>query len=232
MTPIQIPSSRPWYRPLLWSAVAILAAFIALPASAAAPDSSGTTTLAGLWKLDVKNSDSAQDKLQGMRRSGGRGSWEGGGRPHGGGMGGGGMRGGMGGGRPPRGAGEGPGEGGPGDRPRSPETRLMMQPPASLLIEQTDSTIVLIEKGLPIEVLVVGLPQGKASTVEPDVPHVTASWTGKSLLALREDERGGRATQEFTISADGKSFTLILRREPRDDRPAMELKREYRRDEG
>lgn len=228
MAPIQIPSSPPWYRPLLWSAVAILAAFIALPSSAAAPDTSGTPTLAGVWKLDVQKSDSAQEMMEAMRRSRGRGPRGG----MGGGMGGGAMRGGMGGGRPPRGPSEGPGEGDARERPRGPEMRLMMRPPASMLIEQTDSTVVLFEQGLPIEVLVIGLPQGKASTVDPDAPHVTASWSGRRLLTLREDERGGRATQQFALSADGKSFTLTLRREPRDDMPPLELKREYRRDDG
>ncbi len=108
----------------------------------------------------------------------------------------------------------------------------MMRPPASMLIKQTDSTVVLFEQGLPIEVLVLGLPQDKAGTVEPDALHITASWSGRRLLTLREDERGGRATQLFALSPDGKSFTLTLRREPRDDMPPFEIKREYRRDDG
>jgi hypothetical protein len=108
----------------------------------------------------------------------------------------------------------------------------MMRPPASMLIEQTDSTVILFEQGLPIEVLVIGLPQDKAGTVEPAAVHLTASWSAGRLLTLREDDRGGRATQQFALSPDGKSLTLILRREPRDDRPVLEIRREYRRDDG
>lgn len=226
MSSIQVPSSLPRCRPLLWGAAALLAAFVSLPPSAAAEDAPRDTTFAGLWKLDVGKSDHAET-MGGMRGPGGRGSWGGGARPTGGGM-----PGGMGG-RPPGGPGDGPSERGPGRRPRGPESRLMMQPPDTLLIEQTDSTVVLIERGLPIEVLVIGLPQGKAGTVDPEAPHITASWSGKRLLALREDERGGRASQQFALSADGRSLTLILRREPRDaEMPPIELKREYRRDEG
>jgi hypothetical protein len=119
-----------------------------------------------------------------------------------------------------------------GERSNDPEQRLMMRPPASMLIEQTDSTVVLFEQGLPIEVLVIGLPQDKAGTVEPAAPHIVASGAGARRLTLREDARGGRATQQFTLSPDGKSLTLILRREPRDDRPVLEIRREYRRDDG
>jgi hypothetical protein len=108
----------------------------------------------------------------------------------------------------------------------------MIRPPTSLLIEQTDSTVVLFAQGLPIEVLVVGLPQDKAGTVEPGAPHITATWSEHRLLTLREDDRGGRATQQFVLSADGRSFTLTLRREPRDDTPPLEIRREYRRDDG
>lgn len=225
------PPRRP--RSLSWGMVAILATVVTLPAHAAEPESSGPPTLAGVWTLDVEKSDSARERMEAMRRAGGRGPAGGmGGSMRGGGRRGGGMPGGMGRGGPPRGPGEGPGEGEPRERPRDPEQRLMMRPPASILIEQTDSTVVLFEQGLPIEVLVIGLPQDKAGAVEPQAPHITATWSGGRLLTLREDDRGGRATQQFALSPDGMSFTLTLRREPRDDTPPLEIKRQYRRDDG
>lgn len=228
MTSLSVPR-RPQSR--IWGALALLAALVAAPVRAASPDSTGTPSLAGVWTLDVKKSDSAQEKMEATRRAGGGpGGRMGGGRRGGGGPGGG-MPGGMGRGGPPRGPGEGPGEGEPRDQSNDPERRLTMRPPASMLIEQTDSTIVLFEQGLPIEVLVIGLPQDKAGTVEPEAPHIVASWSGGRLFTLRQDERGGRATQQFTLSPDGKSLTLIVRREPRDDRPAFEIRREYRRDD-
>ena len=232
MTPSRIPTSPRWPRPLVWSAVALLSTVCAFPARAAEQESAASPTLAGAWKLDIDKSDNAQEKMQAMRDSGGRG-------PRGGGMGGGfggggggGMRGGVwSGGRSRGGPGEGPDDSAARDRQRGPEMRLITKPPSSMLIEQTDSTVVLFEQGLPIEVLVVGPPQDKAGTVDPEAPHITASWSGSRLLTLREDERGGRATQQFALSADGKSFTLTLRREPRDDAPALEIRREYRRED-
>lgn len=228
MTTSQSPSPR---RRLFWIAAAILPAFAALAAHAAdAPPP--VPSLAGVWSYDAAKSDSAQQKMDTMRPQGrgtrGGGGWGGGmgGGRRGGGWSGAGMGGG--GGRPP---------GGPGDEPRGerdlrgPEMRLIMKPPASMLVEQTDSTIVLYEQGLPIEVLVLGLPQNRAGTVGPEAPHIPASWSANRLTAIREDERGGRATQQFALAADGKSFTLTLRREPRDDRPALEIRREYRRED-
>jgi hypothetical protein len=209
---------------LLLAVVTIASTVIATPARAGEPDPTGTPTLAGVWTLDVEKSDSAREKMEAMRSSGGRGMRGG----LGGGMGGGPMRGGGGGSRPPRGPDPGSGEG--RRHARGPEMRLMVRPPASLLIEQTDSTVVLFEQGLPIEVLVVGLPQDKAGTVEPEATHINASWSGARLLALREDERGGRAAQELALSADRKVLTLTLRREPRDDAPPIEIRRVYRRE--
>jgi len=237
MTPSRCSSPR--RAPLSWAAIALVSAFAALPAAAQAP--APASSLAGVWNYEAAKSDSAQQKMEAMRPQGGGGGRRGGGG-WGGGMGGGGGRrggggwggaggGGMGGGggRPPRG----PGDESSGDRggARGPEMRLIMKPPTSMLVEQTDSTIVLYEQGLPIEVLVLGAPQNRADAVDKEAPHVPASWSGARLTAIREDERGGRATQTFAIAADGKSFTLTLRREPRDDRPALEIRREYRRED-
>lgn len=218
------PPRRPRF--VIWASIAVLSTILTPSARGAAPDSPATPTLAGVWTLDVAKSDKAEEKMAAARRAAG-----GGRRGMGGGMRGGGP-GGMGRGGPPRGPGEGPPEGERRERPNDPEMRLMMRPPASMLIEQTDSTVVLFEQGLPIEVLVLGLPQDKAGTVEPTALHIVASWSGNRLLTLREDARGGRATQQFALSADGRSLTLTLRREPRDDAPPIEIRREYRRDDG
>jgi hypothetical protein len=201
----------PFLRLRRYLPAAVLLSAIAGPGFAA----EAPPALAGVWILDAAKSDHADEMIP--RMSGGR-------RPRAG------RIGGMGGG--PRGV---PREGRPDgerrDRPRGPEMRLMVRPPDSLLIEQTDSTVALFEHGSPIEVLVVGPPQDRAATVEPEALHINATWSGRRLVALREDGPGGRASQQLVVSDDGRSFTLTLRREPDDDRPPIEMRRVYRRAE-
>jgi len=229
MTPIRRRTTPPGALP--WCAAPLLVGILISPARAAEPQASAPPVLAGVWKLDLEKSDSAQKKMEETRRAGGRGAWGGRGGGMRGGMGGG-MGGRRGGGGRPRGPGSGPPEDEAQGAARGPEMRLMMRPPVSMLIEQSDSTVVLFEQGLPLEVLVLGLPQDRAGTVEPETMHIPASWSGRRLLAIREDERGGRASQELTLSPDGKSLTVILRREPREDgMPPLEIKREYARED-
>ena len=187
----------------------------------AAADPPAAPTLAGAWRLDVEASDSARKKMDATRN---RGTW-GHQRTHrGGGM------------RdvpvdlvPPRGALDGAHH---DSLAASPELRLMMRPPGRLAIEQTDSTVVLLAGGMPLEVLVVGLPQDKAGTVAPGAVHVPAAWSAGRLLAVRQDERRARASQRLELSPDGRTLTLTVAREPyEDDVPPLELKRIYVREE-
>lgn len=126
----------------------------------------------------------------------------------------------------------------------------MGQPPVTLLIEQTDGTVVLSENGLAIEVLIIGARHAEtsqetaaestanrrsdsvAASVEPEAPHRRAAWTGGQLLAERDDPRGGHASQRFAVSPDHKTLTLIVGREGRQGMRALELRRVYRRYEG
>jgi len=205
----------------------ILAALFA-PASAARADRT-PTQFAGLWPLDLKESETLQKKMDEMRRSGG--GFRGGGGP----------RGGMGGGPPMGGMGRG---GGGGHRhegddsaeavapSRNPEMSDFARPPMSLLIEPGDSTLVLSERGRPLQVLVLGDPVTVGAAIQPDAPHVQARWRGARLVAERAGTRGGRVTQQFELDDHGKKLTIRTRVEGRSGRPPFELKRVYNRSDG
>jgi len=195
--------------------------------------------LSGLWKLNEKESESFQQKMQELRGSGGGG---GGGRMggagggfgrHGGGGGGG--RGGYGGGM--RG-GSGEDGGGPGGEPGgasggNPDMNDLVRPPLMLLVEQTDASVVLSERGKTLEVITLGDTAAAGASLG-DAPRATGAWQGRSLVATRNSPRGGRMTQTFTAAADGKSLVVVTRREPpaSSNRPAIELKRVYDHYEG
>jgi hypothetical protein len=106
-----------------------------------------------------------------------------------------------------------------------------------LLIEQTDSTLVLSERGQTLKVLALGDPAIVAAAVEPDAPHYSAKWRGKVLSAERVSSRGGKLTQTFELEKDEKQLVIITRREPPSGRQGsmaqpLELKRVYDRYEG
>jgi hypothetical protein len=208
---------------LIWS---IALALCTLPPRTIAADTGAPALprLAGTWKLDVEKSESAIKKIEASR---GRGSW--------------GHQRRMGGslvGRdsvdlvPPREATRRSRPDAPPPGTRTPELRLMTRPPDSLVIEQTDSTVVLFARGAALEVLVIGLPQDKAGSVEPGAVHIPATWSDGRLLALRQDERRARASQKFELSADARTLTLTVAREPYEDGvPPLELTRVYVREE-
>jgi hypothetical protein len=110
--------------------------------------------------------------------------------------------------------------------------RLLARPPATLLIEQVDGTVVLSENGDAIEVLVLATADSAAAAVEHAAPHVHAEWKAGRLLAEREDPRGGRASQRFELNPAGDTLTLTVRREGAGGRPPLELARIYHRYQG
>jgi hypothetical protein len=60
---------------------------------------------------------------------------------------------------------------------------------------------------------------------------VSCKWKGQTLTSERAMSRGGKLTQEFSLSKDGKTLVIVTRRESQ-NRPAMELKRVYDHYEG
>ena len=233
-------------------AASLLVAASLLARPAAADDANSVPQLGGLWKLNEKESETLQQKMAQMRGSGSPGSWGGrrggmGGEMGGGGGGGWGGGGGSWGGHR-RGGGEGgesgrpggnggPGSGGPEGAPpdgraADPMMRSLARPPLTMLVEQTDSTIVLSERGQTIEVITLGNAATAASAVEPEAPHVQAKWRGADLVAERTSDRGGKMTQTFELSKDAKRLIVITHRDSRGERPALDLKRVYDHYEG
>jgi len=209
---------------------AVLVALATRPAAAGEPPKLG-----GYWQLDLKESETLEQKLDAMRASGGMppgGGWHGGGYGgHGGGppMGGsGGHHGGYG------GHGGGPPEGGAAhDSTRGSSMRELAHPAMSLRIEPGDDTFVLSERGRPLEVLVIG-DAATAEAIQPDAPHAQSHWKGKHLVAELIGPGGGKMTQDYELTDDGNKLIVHTRLEGREGRPPLELKRVYNRanDEG
>jgi hypothetical protein len=118
------------------------------------------------------------------------------------------------------------------DSTRSAEMREMAQPPLMLLIEQNDSTVVLSERAQTIKVLVLGDMVTQGTAVEPQAPHYSAKWQGSELVAEHTGARGGKLTQTFDLGKDGKTLTIVTKRESQGGRPPLELKRVYDKYEG
>jgi hypothetical protein len=224
-------------------------ALTAVHPTAARADDKAPPKFAGVWNLNTKASDSMQQKMGDLNGSGGGGHW-GGGHGGGGGFGGGGFGGGMrhgGGGGWGGGGGEGrggpDGEGGSADgegasphqgggRGQGGDMRDLFRPPMTMLIEQTDSTLVMSERGQTLQVLALGDPKIVGAAIEPDVPHSSARWKGSSLIAERQTRRGGKLTQTYSLDGAGKTLTIVTRIEPQGQGPTIELKRVYDRYEG
>ncbi len=230
------------------------------PTDCHAKDKQAPPTLDGVWKLNESQSESFQQKMQQMRGGegggermggrGGRGGWGGGGGGGwggGGGMGGGGGFGGGGGmgGRHRGGGGEGAGgDSGPGDAAQTqgggnadtPRSNPLTRPPLMMVVEQSDTAVVLSERGNVVETLTLGAPRADAKDAAapqggPGPMQLAAEWKGQRLEAEGAGMRGGKLHQTYELSKDGKQLIVITRMEPA-NRPAIELKRVYDRYEG
>ncbi len=244
---LHIASASSRVRGLATALTLVLAAAAAPARAAETPASRAPNALDGVWKLNEAQSESFQKKMAELRgdsgggpgegRGGGRGMRGGeggmGGRPEGG-WGGHGGHGGGGEGRGPGREGGGPGgdgggpEGAGGDR--TPRLNLLARPPLMLVVEQSDSAVVLSERGDLLETLVIA---GAVDTVAPSgPPRVAARWAGKRLEAEGAGPRGGKLRQTYQLSADGNQLTVVVRAEGVNGRPPIELKRVYDRYQG
>jgi hypothetical protein len=207
-----------------------LAAALLLPmtiraTNARASNKAATLDLTGAWQLDPSKSDRPQ---RGMGGGGMRGGGMGGGMRGGGGMGGG-MGRGMGGGRHTRGGppGEGVGEGtAQGDRPAG-DRGMRLGLPRFLRIATTDTGLALEDSSGAVmrEIALVPLPANETS-VEHRAPRTPGAWKGDKLEVEREDSRGGKITETFSL--EDKGATLVVKTKmTRSQGGDFEIKRVY-----
>ena len=174
------------------------------PAQAQHPD------LSGHWTFDAAQSDDPRNRTQLGDTTGG-GERGGGGRR--GGMGGG--RGGFGGGRGYRGGGGG-GGGGMSDeqRARMRETmQLAFQAPATLTIAQSDSTMAFTaDTGAAVTLYGDGrkLKQTVGSGAGDIEVDLKARWQGNDFVVERKVSGGGKVTEDYLRSRDGKQLFVIV----------------------
>src|SRR2546421_7361662 len=170
--------------------------------------------LSGHWTFNAAQSDDPRNRTQTGDTVGGEPrAWGGGGRR--GGMGGG--RGGFGGGRGGRSGGAGGGGGGGGmsdeQRARMRETmQLAFQAPATLTIAQSDSTVAFTaDTGAAVTLYGDGrkLKQtvGGAGDIEVDLK---ARWQGNDFVVERKVSGGGKVTEDYLRSRDGKQLFVIV----------------------
>ena len=180
-----------------------------VPAGAAAqhPD------LAGSWKLNQAQSDNPRDQMRGSDSAGGerrpRGEGEGGAGGGGGGGGFGGGRGGFGGGR--RG-------GYGGGRGMSDEQRARMRQtmdlafhaPSAFTVQQADSAVTLTgEDGQPLVLYADGRKLKQTVDGGGDV-EIKARWQGNDFVVERKVSGGGKVTEDYLRSQDGKQLFVIV----------------------
>ncbi len=211
----------------LTTAVALIVA--ATPLSAQHPD------LSGQWTFNAAQSDNPRNMLQGRdssgdeSRGGGGGGRSGGGYP---GMGAGGGRGGLGG-RGGFGRGRGGGERGGGgamsdeQRQRMHQTmQLVFDAPPALTIAETDSSVAFASDTGPALVL-----HGDGRKVTQKVEgggdvEIKGRWLGNDFVVERKVSGGGKVTEDYLRSQDGKQLFVIVKFEGGRGR-SLEFRRVY-----
>ena len=170
--------------------------------------------LSGRWTYSAPQSDNPRDQMRGGDSTGGtsrpRGGSPGGfgGRRGGGGFGGG--RGGFGGGR---GAGGRGGGGGVSDeaRERMGQTmRLAFDPPHAVTISETDSTVTLVANSVDTLTLTTNGRKLKQKVVGGGDIEAKAHWQGNDLVVERTVSGGGKVTEDYLRSQDGKQLYVIV----------------------
>ena len=168
--------------------------------------------LSGHWTFNAAQSDDPRNRTQTGDTVGGEPrAWGGGGRR--GGMGGG--RGGFGGGRGGRSGGTGGGGGGGGmsdeQRARMRQTmQLAFQAPTTLTIAQSDSTLAFTaDTGAALVLYANGRNLKQTVDGGGDV-EIKAHWQGNDFVVERKVSGGGKVTEDYLRSQDGKQLFVIV----------------------
>jgi len=188
--------------------------------------------LTGHWVLNEKASDVPRPQGGGHDGggggSGGRGAWGGGHGGRGGWGGGRGMRGGGDSGGAPGGSGE--DRGGPGGDRGPGGGRMGL--PSDMVVELSDSELVVSVRGLAVRRLEFGATPPAAPAVDSKTPEPAiqlAHWNGARIVAEVLSPRGGKVTDTWELGKEGKQLVIRTSLPARDDRPGMEWKRVYDR---
>jgi hypothetical protein len=157
--------------------------------------------LSGHWTLNPQLSENPRDMMQGRDSSGGRMR---------GGFGGGGRRGGFGGGR----GGYRGGGGGMSDeqRARMRQTmQLVFTAPATLVISGADSIVTIVAEGDTLALLTNGRKIRREAKSEGEgAVDIKGRWQGNDLVVERSVSGGGKVTEDYLRSADGKQLFVIV----------------------
>jgi len=163
--------------------------------------------LSGHWAFNAAQSDNPRDRTEPGDTSGGAQRAGGGGGRRGGY--GGGRRGGFGGGRGERNG----GGGGMSDeqRARMRQTmQLAFQPPATLTIAQSDSTMAFTaDTGAAVVLYGDGRKLKQPVDGGGDV-EIKAHWQGNDFVVERKVSGGGKVTEDYLRSQDGKQLFVIV----------------------
>jgi len=164
--------------------------------------------LAGHWVFNQAQSDNPRDMMQARDSGRGGGGGGGGGRTFGGR---GGFGGRMGGGR--RGS-QGGGGGGLSDdqRARMRQTMdLVLNAPASLVIAARDSSVTLVTDGDTLVLSTDGHKVRREAKVEGEgAVDIKGHWQGNDLVVERSVSGGGKVSEDYLRSSDGKQLFVIV----------------------
>jgi hypothetical protein len=210
------------------TAAAVLVAVVVLGGAAATALAAQHPDVSGQWTLNAAQSDNPRDMLQGRDSTGdeSRGGRPGGGYPGmGGGRGGLGGRGGFGRGRP---GGE---RAGMSDeqRQRMRQTmQLVFDAPSVLRIAETDSSVSFASgSGEALLLSASGRKVTQKVDGGGDV-EITGRWQGNDFVVERKVSGGGKVTEDYLRSQDGKQLFVIVKSEGRRGR-SIEFRRMYDR---
>jgi hypothetical protein len=169
--------------------------------------------LSGHWVFNQTQSDNPRDMMQG-RDSGGGGRMPGGRGGFGGGFGGRGGRMGGGGGRGGRWGGQGGGPGGMSDeeRARMRQTMdLVFTAPASLVIAGRDSSITFVTDADTLVLSTDGRKVKRKASVEGEGDvDINGRWQGNDFIVERSVSGGGKVSEDYLRSSDGKQLYVIV----------------------
>jgi len=173
--------------------IVVLAALTGTAAAGQHPD------LSGRWVLNKGQSENPRDMMQGRDSGGGGGGMRGGRRMGGGGRGG-------------FGGGGGGGSISDEQRARMRQTRdLAFTAPATLEITAGDSSVTLAADGDKLALTTDGRKVRREPQAEGDgAVDIKAHWQGNDLIVERSVSGGGKISEDYMRSIDGKQLYVIV----------------------